>query len=98
MSDGIPLGLIVKADNVSTNLEALFQNNYLLPIGSYRTDRELEFSQKLSSVLGPTSWLDFDLAPSAIVDLQWALSDMTDGRSGRSETVSIMFEPVRTAS
>ena len=91
----------MKADNVSTNLEALFQNNYLLPIGDYRTDRELDFSQKLDSVLGTTSWLDFDLAPSAIVELQWALSDMTDVRScrsGKSEKVSVMFEPVRTAS
>jgi len=41
------------------------------------------------------SWLDFDLAPAAIVDLQWALSDMPDSRN---ETVSVMFEPVRTAS
>ena len=95
MQLGLQLGLLVKADNVGTNQEVFFQNHYLLPIGDYRTDRELDFSQKLDSILGTMSWADFDLAPSAIVELQWALSDMTDGGS---ETVSVMFEPVRTAS
>ena len=80
---------------MGTNQERLFQNNYLLPIGNYISDRELDFSQKLNSVVGTMSWLDFDLAPTVIVDLQWALSDMTNGRS---ETVSMMFEPVGTAS
>ena len=95
MQLGLQLGLLVKADNVGTNREDLFQNNYLLPIGDYKTDRELDFSQKLDSILGTMSGADFDLAPSAIIDLQWALSDMTDVRS---ETVSVMFKPVRTAS
>jgi hypothetical protein len=95
MSDAMQLGLLVRANNVGTNQERLFQNNYLLPIGNYRTDMELDFSRKLDSIVGTMSWLDFDLAPSAIVDLQWALSDMTDSRN---ETVSVMFEPVRTAS
>jgi|688.fasta_scaffold1432931_1 hypothetical protein len=89
------LGLLARPNNVGTNQERLFQNNYLLPIGNYISDRELDFSQKLNSVVGTMSWLDFDLAPAAIVDLQWALSDMPDSRN---ETVSVMFEPVRTAS
>jgi hypothetical protein len=80
---------------VGTNQECLFQNKDLLPIGSYRTDFEIELSRKLDAVLETMSWLDFDLAPTAIVDLQWALSDMT---IGRSQTVSLMFEPVGTAS
>ena len=78
---------------MGTNQECLFRNQDLLSIGSYRTDFEIELSRKLDAVLGTMSWLDFDLAPSAIVELQWALSDMT---SGRCETVSVMFEPVAT--
>jgi hypothetical protein len=89
------LGLLVRAHNVGTHQERLFQYNYLLPMGNYISDMELDFSQKLDSVVGTKSWLDFDLAPSAIVDLQWALLDMTDSRN---ETLSVMFEPVRTAS
>jgi len=80
---------------VGANQECLIRNDDLLPIGSYRTDFEMELSRKLDAVLGSMSWLDFDLAPSAIVELQWALSDVTNCRS---ETVSVMFEPVSTAS
>ncbi len=80
---------------MSTNQEYLFRNEDLLPIGSYRTDFEMDLSRKLDAVLGSMSWLDFDLAPSAIVELQWALSGMSNGRS---ETVSVLFEPVCTAS
>ncbi len=80
---------------MGTNQDCLFRNEDLLPIGSYRSDFEIELSRKLDAVLGTMSWLDFDLAPSAIVELQWALSDMTHGQS---ETVSMMFEPVGAAS
>jgi hypothetical protein len=41
------------------------------------------------------SWPDFDLAPSAIVELQWAWQEMTEDRI---ETLSLMFEPARAAS
>lgn len=80
---------------MGTNQDCLFQNEDLLPFSSFRADFELELSWKLDAVLGTMSWLDFDLAPSAIVELQWALSDTS---SGRSETVSVMFEPVGAAS
>ena len=80
---------------MGANQEFLIRNEDLLPIGSYRTDFEMELSRKLDAVLGSMSWLDFDLAPSAIVELQWALSDVTNCRS---KTVSVMFEPVSTAS
>lgn len=80
---------------MGTNQEWLFRNQDLLSIGSYRTDFEIELSRKLDAVLETMSWLDFDLAPTAIVEIQWALSDMTNGRC---ETVSKMFEPVGSAS
>ena len=80
---------------MGTNPKCLFRNQDLLSIGSYRTDFEIELSRKLDGVLGTMSWLHFDLAPSAIVELQWALSEVTNDRS---ETVSLMFEPVSTAS
>ncbi len=80
---------------MSANQECLIRNDDLLSIGSYRTDFEIELSRKLDGVLGTMSWLNFDLAPSAIVELQWALSEVTNDRSG---TVSLMFEPVSTAS
>lgn len=80
---------------MGTNQECLFQNEDLLPISGYRTYFEFELSRKLDAVLGTMSWLDFDLAPSAIVELQRALSDTTNGRS---ETVSVIFEPAGAAS
>ena len=80
---------------MDTNQECLFRNEDLLSSGSHRTDFELELSRKLDAVLGSRSWPDFDLAPSAIVELQWAWQEMTEDRI---ETLSLMFEPARAAS
>lgn len=80
---------------MGTNQECLFRNEDLLPFGHYRTDFELELYPKPDAGLARMTCLDFDLAPSATVELQWALSVMTDVRS---EKVPVMFDPARTAS